>query len=76
MNYGICSNGSRDTGYETAIKTAQILSGLGAVPVFETGMDETCPKLKEYRVLFSRTSRKQILKRSYPSAVTVRSCRR
>ena len=47
MNYGICSNGSRDTGYETAIKTAQILSGLGAVPVFETSMDETCPKLKE-----------------------------
>ena len=47
MNYGICSNGSRDTGYETAIKTAQILSGLGVVPVFETGMDETCPKLKE-----------------------------
>lgn len=47
MNYGICSNGSRDTGYETAVKTAQILSGLGAVPVFESGMDETCPKLKE-----------------------------
>ena len=47
MNYGICSNGSRDTGYETAVKTAQILSGLGAVPVFEPGMDETCPKLKE-----------------------------
>lgn len=47
MNYGICSNGSRDTGYETAVKTAQILSGLGAVPVFEPCMDETCPKLKE-----------------------------
>ena len=47
MNYGICSNGSRDTGYETAVKTAQILSGLGAVPVFEPGMDENCPKLKE-----------------------------
>ncbi|MBR3248384.1 MAG: NAD(+)/NADH kinase [Clostridiales bacterium] len=47
MNYGICSNGSRDTGYETAIRTAKILSGLGAVPVFETGMDEECPKLKE-----------------------------
>lgn len=46
MNYGICSNGSRDTGYETAIKVAEILAGLGAVPVFETGMDEECPKLK------------------------------
>ena len=47
MNYGICSNGSRDTGYETAIKTAGIISRLGAVPVFETGMDEECPALKE-----------------------------
>lgn len=47
MNYGICSNGSRDTGYETAVKTAGIISRLGAVPVFETGMDEECPALKE-----------------------------
>ena len=47
MNYGICSNGSRDTGYETAIKTAGIISRLGAVPVFEPGMDEECPALKE-----------------------------
>ena len=47
MNYGICSNGSRDTGYETAIKAAKIISDLGAVPVFETGMEEECPKLKE-----------------------------
>ena len=47
MNYGICSNGSRDTGYETALKAAKIISGLGAVPVFEPGMDEECPKLKE-----------------------------
>ncbi|MBR3143296.1 MAG: NAD(+)/NADH kinase [Clostridiales bacterium] len=47
MNYGICSNGSRDTGYETAVKAAKIISGLGAVPVFEPGMDEECPKLKE-----------------------------
>ena len=46
MNYGICSNGSRDTGYKTAIKTAQILSDLGATPVFELGMDEECPDLK------------------------------
>ncbi len=46
MNYGICSNGSRDTGYETAIKVAEILASLGATPVFETGMDEECPKLK------------------------------
>ena len=45
MNYGICSNGSRDTGYETAIKTAGIISRLGAVPVFEPGMDEECPAL-------------------------------
>ncbi len=47
MNYGICSNGSRDTGYVTAIKTAKILADLGATPVFEPGMDEECPKLKE-----------------------------
>jgi NAD+ kinase len=47
MNYGICSNGSRDTGYETAVKTAKILADLGATPVFEPGMDEECPKLKE-----------------------------
>ena len=47
MNYGICSNGSRDTGYETAVKTAGIISRLGAVPVFETGMDDECPALKE-----------------------------
>ena len=46
MNYGICSNGSSDTGYKTAIKTAQILSDLGATPVFELGMDEECPDLK------------------------------
>ena len=65
MNYGICSNGSRDTGYETAIKTAQILSGLGAVPVFETGMDETCPKLKEIQGVvfadFPKTDLKAII---------------
>ena len=47
MNYGICSNGSRDTGYETAIRTAKVISSLGATPVFEAGMDEECPKLKE-----------------------------
>ena len=47
MNYGICSNGSRDTGYETAVRTVGIISSLGATPVFETGMDEECPKLKE-----------------------------
>ena len=46
VNYGICSNGSRDTDYKTAIRTAEILSGLGAVPVFEKGMDEECPELK------------------------------
>ena len=46
MNYGICSNGSRDTGYKTAIKTAQILSDLGATPVFELGINEECPDLK------------------------------
>ena len=65
MNYGICSNGSRDTGYETAIKTAQILSGLGAVPVFETGMDENCPKLKEIQGVvfadFPKTDLKAII---------------
>ena len=47
MNYGICSNGSRDTGYETAIKTAKILIDLGATPVFETGMAEECPALND-----------------------------
>ena len=47
MNYGICSNGSRDTGYETAVRTAGIISSLGATPVFEAGIDEECPKLKE-----------------------------
>ena len=65
MNYGICSNGSRDTGYETAVKTAQILSALGAVPVFETGMDETCPNLKEVPGVvfadFSKTDLKAII---------------
>ena len=47
MKYGICSNSSRDTGYETAKKTAEIISRLGATPVFEIGMDDVCPKLKE-----------------------------
>ena len=47
MNYGICSNSSRDNGYETAKKTAEIISRLGATPVFEIGMDDVCPKLKE-----------------------------
>ena len=47
MNYGICSNSSRDKGLETAKKTAEILSRLGATPVFEIGMDDVCPKLKE-----------------------------
>ena len=47
MNYGICSNGSRDTGYGTAIRTAQIIASLGSTPVFEMGMDEECPALKE-----------------------------
>ena len=47
MNYGICSNSSRDNGYETAKRTAEILSRLGATPVFEIGMDDVCPKLKE-----------------------------
>ena len=45
MNYGICSNGSRDTGYATAVRTAKALSSLGATPVFETGMDKECPEL-------------------------------
>jgi NAD+ kinase len=45
MNYGICSNGSRDTGYATAVRTAKALISLGATPVFETGMDEECPEL-------------------------------
>lgn len=61
MNYGICSNGSRDTGYETAVKVAEILSGLGATPVFETGMDEECPKLKAVPgVLFADFSKSDI----------------
>ena len=47
MNYGICSNGSRDNGYETAKKTAEIISSLGATPVFEIGLDDVCPKLKD-----------------------------
>ena len=46
MNYGIGSNGSRDTGYETAVRVAQIIADLGGTPVFEPGMDEECPKLK------------------------------
>ncbi len=46
MNYGICSNGSRDTGYETAVRTAELISSRGHTPVFEPGMDEACPKLK------------------------------
>ena len=65
MNYGICSNGSRDTGYETAIRVAQIIAGLGAVPVFEAGMDEACPKLKSIPGVvfadFSTTSIKTII---------------
>ena len=47
MDYGICSNCSRDTGYGTAIRTAQIIASLGSTPVFEMGMDEECPALKE-----------------------------
>lgn len=61
MNYGICSNGSRDTGYETAIKTAKIIAGLGCVPVFETVMDEVCPALKEIPgVVFDDFSKKDL----------------
>lgn len=53
MNYGICSNGSRDKGYKTAIKIAEILCGLGATPVFEPEMEEECPELKNVQgVLF------------------------
>ena len=65
MNYGICSNGSRDTGYKTAIETAKILSSLGATPVFELGMDEECPDLKEVPGVvfedFSKTDIKTII---------------
>ena len=65
MNYGICSNGSRDTGYETAVKVAEIISATGNTPVFETGMDEECPKLKDVPGIvfedFSKTSIKTII---------------
>ena len=65
MNYGICSNGSRDTGYETAVKVAEIISAAGNTPVFETGMDEECPKLKDVPGIvfedFSKTSIKSII---------------
>ncbi|SDX90719.1 NAD+ kinase [Ruminococcaceae bacterium YAD3003] len=65
MNYGICSNGSRDTGYETAIRVADIIASLGSVPVFEAGMDEVCPNLKNIPGVvfedFSKTSIKTII---------------
>ena len=46
MNYGICSNGSRDTGYETALNIAEIISSFGHTPVFEPEMETECPALK------------------------------
>lgn len=65
MNYGICSNGSRDTGYETAIRVADIIASLGSVPVFEAGTDEVCPNLKNIPGVvfedFSKTSIKTII---------------
>ncbi len=65
MNYGIYSNGSRDSGYETAIKVAEFISVRGSVPVFEKGMDEICPKLKEVAGVvfedFSKISLKTII---------------
>ena len=65
MNYGICSNGSRDTGYETAVRVAQIIADLGGTPVFEPGMDEACPALKDISGVifadFSKTELKAII---------------
>ena len=65
MNYGICSNGSRDTGYETAIRVAEIIASLGSVPVFEAGMNEVCPNLKNIPGVvfedFSKVSLKTII---------------
>ena len=65
MNYGICSNGSRDTGYETAQKVAGIIASCGHTPVFETGMDEACPGLKDIKGVvfddFSNISIKTII---------------
>jgi len=46
VNYGICSNGSRDTGFETAVKTSELIAASGHTPVFENGFDELCPRLK------------------------------
>lgn len=61
MNYGICSNGSRDTGYETAKNIAKIISDLGSVPVFETFMEDKCPELKDIPgVLFDDFSKMNI----------------
>ena len=34
MNYGIHSNDNRDTGYEVARKTAEIILSCGGTPVF------------------------------------------
>lgn len=39
MNYGIVSNNTRDAGYQTAIKTAEIILGSGNTPVFEQELE-------------------------------------
>ena len=39
MNYGIVSNVTRDDGYATAVKTAEIIAGGGHTPVFEAELE-------------------------------------
>ena len=39
MNYGIVSNGTRDAGYGTAIRAAEVILGSGNTPVFEKELE-------------------------------------
>ena len=39
MNYGIVSNGTRDAGYATAIRAAEVILGSGNTPVFEKELE-------------------------------------
>lgn len=39
MNYGIVSNGTRDVGYVTAVRAAEVILGSGNTPVFEKELE-------------------------------------
>ena len=39
MNYGIVSNGTRDEGYATAVRAAEVILSSGNTPVFEKELE-------------------------------------